>query len=163
MDIMHEAVDSAANACSLNLIDALSVPTVGAAVLSSLIPKTALRQTCSALCALVSMVLWDHLCSEVWLQDLLLCCELQVDQHIEALRILCRGREDVVMARKLARKAFKPKKMTLDCSGTDSSSFALTAFFANEQHHPMLQRVQYLVFDGYLPKRLPQVSKERIQ
>jgi hypothetical protein len=42
---------------SIDLIDVLSVPTVGAAVLSCLRYITPLRQTCSAICALVSMVL----------------------------------------------------------------------------------------------------------
>jgi hypothetical protein len=59
---MDGAVDSPTNAPSLSLIDVLSVPTVGAAVLSRLSPKAALRQTCSALCALVSFVghcFWD--------------------------------------------------------------------------------------------------------
>jgi hypothetical protein len=37
----------------LSLIDVLSVPTVGAAVLSCLHQKQALRRTCSAICALV--------------------------------------------------------------------------------------------------------------
>jgi hypothetical protein len=42
----------------VDLIDVLSVPTIGAAVLSCLRPESALRQTCTALCALVSMVSW---------------------------------------------------------------------------------------------------------
>jgi hypothetical protein len=45
----------------VDLIDVLSVPTVGAAVLSYLRQKTALRQICSAICALVSMVLWVNI------------------------------------------------------------------------------------------------------
>jgi hypothetical protein len=56
--IMDGAADSATVVCSLNLVDVLSIPTIGAAVLSSLGQryKTTMRQTCSVLCAVVRHV-----------------------------------------------------------------------------------------------------------
>jgi hypothetical protein len=44
---------------AVDLIDLLSVPTVGAAVLRHLRSKSALRQTCSEICALVSLGVLD--------------------------------------------------------------------------------------------------------
>jgi hypothetical protein len=147
----------AADTGGADLIDVLSVPTVGAAVLSCLSPKAALRQTCSALCALVSMELWLNIALRFgFSRGLLFCCAPQVDQHVEAPNILCRGQEDVVIAGQLARKAVKPKRLTLSCSDTDSS----TAMLATEQHHSLFQHVQRLTIIGSLPKDLSQVSTQ---
>jgi hypothetical protein len=92
--------------------------------------------------------------------DLLICCDLQVDQHVEDLKLVCRGQEDVVIAGQLARKALKPRHITIVGSNTDSSSAAVAALLAIEQHHPMFQRVQSLMFQGNLPNNLPQVGEE---
>jgi hypothetical protein len=90
---------------------------------------------------------------------MLFCCAPQVDQHIEAINIVCRGQEDVVTAGQLARKAVKPKKITLLGRDTDSSLAAMAALLANGQHHPLFQRVQWLRFEGRIPEDLPQVSE----
>jgi hypothetical protein len=75
----------------------------------------------------------------------------------ESLRLVCRGQEDVVIAGQLARKALKPKGLTL--VGSDADSSFIAAVLATEQHHPMFQRVQWLALEGSLPKDLPQVSE----
>jgi hypothetical protein len=85
---------------------------------------------------------------------------LQVDQHVETLRINCRGHEDAVIAETLARKALRPKHVKLVGLDTDSSPSAMAAFLATEQHS-MLQHVERLTFSGSFPNDLPQVSKER--
>jgi hypothetical protein len=93
---------------------------------------------------------------EHWLQELLWCCDLQVDRHVEAINVACKGQEDVVSAGRVARKAVQPKQIVLVGSDTDSSS----ALLATEQQHPMFQRVQHLAIRGSLPKVLPRVSDE---
>jgi hypothetical protein len=84
-----------------------------------------------------------------------------VDHHVEALRILCREQDDVVVAGQLARKALKPKRVTID--GGRAGSSAVAALLATEQHQPMFQRVQQLTLRSSLPKDLPQVSGESLQ
>jgi hypothetical protein len=82
-----------------------------------------------------------------------------VDQHIETLQIHFTLPEDAPTAGRLARKAPRPKRLCLG-SYTDSSSSAMTALLAAEQHHPLFQRVQHLTFKGILPGVLPKVSEE---
>jgi hypothetical protein len=82
--------------------------------------------------------------------------EPQVDQHVEALKLCCRGQKDVLIAGQLAKKALTPKRLTLCCSDTDTSLSAVTALLATEQHHPMFQRVQSLMLQG----NVPQVTSE---
>jgi D-alanyl-D-alanine carboxypeptidase len=93
-------------------------------------------------------------------QGLLLCCAPQVDQHVDALTLVCRGQDDVFIAGQLARKALQPQRLTLVGSDTDSSSASTKALLATGQHHPMFQRVQHLMFNGSLPRGMPQVSEE---
>jgi hypothetical protein len=85
---------------------------------------------------------------------------LQVDRHIETLCVQCLGQQAVVIAGRLARKALKPRRLTIAGSSVDSSLSAITALLATEQHHPMFQRVQQLTFEHALPKALPPVSEE---
>jgi hypothetical protein len=53
MDEVDDSAGSESSGGSLNLIDVLSVPTIGAEVLRSLRDKSALRQTCSTICSVV--------------------------------------------------------------------------------------------------------------
>jgi hypothetical protein len=89
-------------------------------------------------------------------------CESQVDQHVEELTIVCRRQEDVLTAGQLARRALKPKRLTLVVGNKASSLSAMSVLLATEQHHPMFQRVQKLTFVGRLPVEMPQVSRIRI-
>jgi hypothetical protein len=104
------------------------------------------------------MVLWVQHCSRDLLEEMLFCCDLQVDQHVEAFKLVCMGQEDVVFAGQLARKGLKPKQFTLVGGCNDSSLSALAALLATEQGHPMFQRVQSLTLDGSLLQHLPPVS-----
>jgi hypothetical protein len=108
------------------------------------------------ICALVSMVLCNI--AGEWPQDLLFCDELQVDQHVEALDLVCMGQEDLALAGQLARNVLRPKRLTLRCRDTDRSSSAITALLATEQHDPLFKCVQWLTFGWAFPQDLPQVS-----
>jgi hypothetical protein len=59
MDVSEVSVPLAENDPS-SLVDVLSVPTIGAEVLSRLSDKSALRQTCAVICAMVRH--WHGVC-----------------------------------------------------------------------------------------------------
>jgi hypothetical protein len=159
MDALEPAV-LAAGTGGVDVIDVLSVPTIGAAVLSHLRSKSALRRTCSAICALVSMVIGVQQCFEDWLKELFLCCDLQVDQHVEALKIVCTRKKDVYIAGKLARRARRPKHLIIVGSHILHLSSALEMLLASKQLQPMLQCVQQLTFERSFPKNVQPVSEE---
>jgi hypothetical protein len=85
---------------------------------------------------------------------------LHVDQHVETLCIQRSGQQAVVIAGRLARKALKPKRLTIVGSSKVSSLSAMATVLATEQHRPMFQRVQQLTLGVVLPKALPPVSEE---
>jgi hypothetical protein len=85
---------------------------------------------------------------------------VQVDQHVETLRVRFQGQEDALVTDRLARKGLKPQQITLVGGYTNSLSSAMEAWLATEQHHPMFQRVQRMTFQGSFPMHLPQVSGE---
>jgi hypothetical protein len=83
--------------------------------------------------------------------------KLQVDQHVEHLKLYYQGPEDVDIGRGLARKALRPRSLIIDVQDADDPVSAMTSLLATEQHHQLFEGVQSLALRGWLSKKMLQV------
>jgi hypothetical protein len=88
--------------------------------------------------------------------SLLTYATMQVDQHVETVKLCCVQHEEVLLARQLARKGLRPTKVTLNGSGKDSS--AMAALLATAHNHRLFECVRSLTLVGTLSEEMLQVS-----
>jgi hypothetical protein len=82
---------------------------------------------------------------------------LQVDQHVQSLRLVFREHQDIHIVGSLARKRLQPRQLDLVCCGYISPLQALSGLVNGGQHHQLLAKVKELILDGQLSKELLQV------
>jgi hypothetical protein len=156
---------SSAEGAAISLVDVLSIPTVLEVVLKSQhVKKATLRQTCSAICCVVSAV---HAMSALGLSQELLDLGLklawglhmQVDRHIESLCLQFRIHQDIKIADTLAKKQLQPRQLSLICHDNSSPPTlqALTGLVSGGQHHHLLKDVKALTLNCGLSKGFLQV------